>query len=76
MSHPTDPDELLKVLGNKLRSVVRDDPWMGLRIFLSRPLQDHLHLRFRHRLSDVPMYDVPAAPGACSFRWIFSESAC
>jgi hypothetical protein len=60
VGHTRDPDELLEVLGDELRAVVRDDPWQRLRAFLLCPLQDDLDVRLRHRLPQVPVDKVPA----------------
>ena len=55
---PRDPNELLEVLGNQIRPVVRDDPW---RVQFLGPLQDDLDVRLRHRLPQIPVDDVSAA---------------
>src|SRR6266550_3975888 len=46
--HPRDPTELLEVLGDELRPVVRDDPGSRFRVLLLRPLQDDLDVRLSH----------------------------
>lgn len=46
----------------RLRAVVADDPRLGARVFLQGPLHDRLHVRFRHRFTDLPVDDVPAEP--------------
>src|SRR3954447_1029256 len=61
MSHPADPDELLEILGDELRPVVRDDPRPRVGIPLARPLEDRLDLGFGHALADLPVDDGPAA---------------
>src|SRR5215813_12235336 len=53
-------NELLEVLGDELRTVVRDDARPRFRVLLLRPLQDDLVIRLGHRLPDVPVHDVPA----------------
>ena len=60
MGHPRDADELLEVSGNELRSVVGDDPWFCLRIFLPRSLQNDFDFRFGHRFPQIPMDDRTA----------------
>ena len=61
MSHSADPDELLEVLGDELRPVVRDDPGPRIGIPLAGPLDDRLDLGFGHALADLPVDDEPAA---------------
>src|ERR1035441_7244814 len=58
--HARDPDELLEVLGDELRPVVRDDSGPRLRVLLLGPLQDDLDVRLGHPLPQIPMDDVPA----------------
>src|SRR4029453_2284473 len=53
--HATDPDELLEVLGDELRPVVRDDPRRPPREALPGPLDDLLDVRLGHRLPDLPV---------------------
>ena len=60
MRHSGDPYELLEVLGDELRTIVRDDPGRRVWALLLRPLQDDLDGRLGHRLPDVPVHDVPA----------------
>ena len=59
MSHSTDADELLEVLGDELRAVVRDDPGPLAGILLASPLDDRLHLGLGHGLADLPVDDEP-----------------
>lgn len=61
MRHAGQANEFLEVLGDKLRSVVGDDPGGGLREFLPGSLQDDLHVFFVHRLAQLPVHDVAAA---------------
>src|SRR4051794_35571543 len=61
MSHPADPDELLELLGDELRAVVRDDPGLGVRVPFARPLDDRLDVGLGHTLADLPVDDEPAA---------------
>src|SRR5260221_12759996 len=61
MSHSTDPDELLEVLGDELGTVVRDDPGPRVGIPLACPFDDRLDLGFGHALTDLPVDDEPAA---------------
>ena len=55
MRHPADADELLEVLGNKLRPVVGDNPWFCVRIPFPGSLKDNLDIRFLHLSPDFPM---------------------
>jgi hypothetical protein len=61
MRHATEPDELLEILGNELRAVVRDDPRLYIRVSLSCPLDDRLYIRLGHRLPDFPVHNETAA---------------
>src|SRR6266511_4327580 len=61
MSHSTDPDELLEILGDELRPVVRDDPRARIGKSFPCPLDDCLDVGLGHALSDLPMDDEPAA---------------
>src|ERR1700761_4203340 len=61
MSHSADPEELLEVLGDELRPVVRDDPGPRVGIPLACPLDDSLDLGFGHALADLPVDEEPAA---------------
>lgn len=60
MTHPTDPDELLKVSSNELRPIVRDDSGTFIGIFFLGPLKDDLHIGFGHGFSDLPMHNETA----------------
>src|SRR5208282_1679916 len=60
VSHSTYADELLEVLGDELRPVVRDDSGPLAGKLLSSPLDDRLHLAFFHGLADLPVDDEPA----------------
>ncbi len=57
--HSGDGYELLEVLGDELRTIVRDDPGPRVWALLLRPLQDDLDGCLGHRLPDVPVHDVP-----------------
>ena len=48
-------DKLLKVFGDKLRTVVGDDPWGSSRIFFPGSLQDDLDVELYHRAAQFPM---------------------
>src|SRR6478609_7495876 len=61
MSHSADPDELLEVLGDELRPVVRDDPGPRVGIPLARPLNDRLDLGLGQALADLPVDEEPTA---------------
>src|SRR5258708_11372583 len=61
MSHPADPDELLEVLGDELRAVVRDDPGPRVGESFPGPLDDRLNLGLGHARADLPVDDEPAA---------------
>src|SRR6516162_4454616 len=61
MSHSADPNELLEVLGDELRPVIRDDPGPRVGISLARPLDDRLDLGLSHARTDLPVDDEPAA---------------
>ena len=60
MSHSADPDELLEILGDELRPVVRDDPGPLVGEALAGPLDDRLDLGLGHALADLPVDDEPA----------------
>src|SRR5215831_1950088 len=60
MSHSTDSDELLEILGDELRPVVRDDPGPLVGEALTGPLDDRLDLGLGHALLDLPVDDEPA----------------
>ena len=61
MGHPAYTDKTPEVPGDELWPIVRDDPLFGLRIFLMRPLDDDLDVALGHRLTYVPIHEVPAA---------------
>src|SRR6202040_457825 len=60
MSHARDANELLEILGQKLRPVVGDDARFCFPVALSGPLQNDLDLGFGHRLLQFPVHDLPA----------------
>src|SRR6266436_45343 len=55
MGQPSQTDKLLKVLGDKLRTVVGDDPRGSTRISFSSSLQDDLDVELCHRAAQLPM---------------------
>ena len=55
-------DEFLKVLGNKLWSIVRDYPRLGIRISFLDSLKDYLNIALGHRFPQLPMDYIPTAP--------------
>ncbi len=59
MGHPVDPDKLFEVLGNKLRPIVRNNPGMRFGKLFPGSLEDNFNITFCHRLSDLPMNDIP-----------------
>ena len=62
MRHAGQPDKFLEVLGNELRTVVRDDPGPGSRKLLLGPPEDDFNIRFQHPLPDLPVrYETAAA---------------
>lgn len=56
MGHAGDPNELLEVARDELRSVVRDDSGFRLRILFLGSLQENFDRRFGHRLAQIPMH--------------------
>jgi hypothetical protein len=62
MGHAADPDELLEVPGDKLRPVVGDDPGTGVGKLFPRSLDDGLDIERFHRLANLPVNEVSAAP--------------
>jgi hypothetical protein len=60
MGHPTQSDELLRVAGHELRSVVQEDARRRARESLTGTLQDRLDVDFRHGFTDFPRHDVTA----------------
>ena len=62
MGHALLANELLEVLGDELRTVVGDDPWLGLREPLAGPLHDDLHIAYMLLLSKFAVHDESAAP--------------
>ena len=55
MVHATDADQLLEILGDELRPVVRDDPGPLAGKLLSSPLDDRLDLDSFSSSADLPM---------------------
>jgi hypothetical protein len=56
MGQPGQADKFLKVLGDKLRPVVGNDPRGSTRIFLLSSLQDDLDVELRHGGAQFPMH--------------------
>src|SRR3989442_11067643 len=56
MGHARDPNELLEVARDELRSVVRDDSGFRLRILFLGSLQDNFDLRLGNRIPQIPMH--------------------
>ena len=61
MRDAADLDELLDVLGDELRPVVRNDPGAHAGKPLARPLNDRLDVSFGHGLAKLAVDDEPAA---------------
>ena len=62
VSHSADADEFFEIIGDKLRSIVRDDTWLLMGKPFSSALDDDLHILLRHRLADFPVHDIAAVP--------------
>lgn len=62
MRHPTNPDKRLEFLGDKLGTIVGDDPRSDPRKEFPGSLDDDLDIGFGHPLADLPVHDVPAIP--------------
>jgi hypothetical protein len=60
VGHARDTDELLKVLGDELRTVVRDDTRPRFRVKFLGTLQDDLDVRLGHRLPQISVHDAAA----------------
>ena len=56
MGQPGQADKFLKVLGDKLRPVVGNDPRGSTRIFLLSSLQDDLDVELGHGGAQFPMH--------------------
>ena len=61
MCHAGNTDKFLEILGDKLWPVVGDDSWPCIWEFLLGSLQDDLHIRLCHLLSDFPVNNVTTA---------------
>ena len=61
MRHAADPDELLEVLGDELRPVVRNDPGVHVGKPLACSLNDRLDVDLGHGLADLSVDDEAAA---------------
>ena len=57
MGHATDADELLEVFSDELGTIVRDDPRGDLGKAFPGPLDDGLHIGFRHGFPNFPVDD-------------------
>src|SRR5258708_7139047 len=60
MCHAGNANELLKILGNELRPVVREDARPRLRELLSGSLQQDIDIGFAHGLTQTPIDDIAA----------------
>jgi hypothetical protein len=60
MGHAGDADELLEVLGDKLRSVVGDDAWACRGELFTGALDDGGDVGFGHGFADFPVDDEAA----------------
>ena len=60
MRHTRDPDELLEVPRDELRTVVGDDPRPRFGVFLLCSLQNDFDLGLGHRLAQIPVHQSPA----------------
>ena len=62
VAHPRYPHELLKLLGDELRTVIGDNPggysWAPFQCSLAKDL----YIVLLHRFPNIPVDDVPAAP--------------
>jgi len=61
MRHPGHPDKLLEVLGDELRTVVRDDARPGFGEFFLRPLNDDFYVGLSHLFANLPVNNIAAA---------------
>ena len=61
MAHTHDPDILLEILGDELRTIVGNNMGLYLRELLMDSLQDNLNILLRHLLAQFPVNDVTAA---------------
>jgi hypothetical protein len=59
--HPRDANELLEVARDELRSIVGDDPRLGVRVLLLGSFQNPLDVGFLHRLPQIPMHQKTTA---------------
>jgi len=60
MGQATDPDKLLEIFCNELRSVVRDDAWFCGRKLFHGALNNNFNIRLFHRFPQFPMNDETA----------------
>ncbi len=60
MTHPRYPNVFFEVFGDKLRTVIGNDPWTGFGVLFPSPLQNDLDILFQHAVADFPMHDVAA----------------
>jgi len=56
-----DPNELLEVSRDELRTVVGGSPKLRIGLLFSRPLQDHFDVRLFHFLTKFPVHDASRA---------------
>src|SRR5260370_34124723 len=56
MRHARDPNELLEVLGDELRSVVEDDPWPRATIKFLGSIKDDSNVQLGPRVPQIPLY--------------------
>jgi len=59
MGHTADTDKLFEIFGDKLRTVVADDPRCLTGKLFTRPLEDRFDILFRHLLTDFPVHNEP-----------------
>lgn len=60
MAHAQDPDQLLEVLGDELRAIIRDNPGVCIGVLLLCPLNDDAHIDLDHLLLDIPVHKEAA----------------
>ena len=62
MCHARDANELLEIAGNELRTIVRDNARLRLRVLFLGAFQNYFDIRFPHRLAQIPMHEETAEP--------------
>jgi hypothetical protein len=60
MRHAAYPDEFLEILGDKLRTIVRNDPRAGAGVLLACPLDDRLNFGLDHARANLPVNNETA----------------